>query len=196
VTATARFRIAWSTDVGTLVAEEPRLADVTAHAAVLAAAYNDPQNARLMGHPEPFGEADVVEHYASLLTEGARPFLFYREGKLVGDADLRGMRDGAAEFAFLIAARDQQGRGLGTKLAVMVHAFAFTTLGLERVFVSVAPQNSASRRVFEKLGYVDDDGPEARSFADEPSDLTMVLERATFIEAFAAGLDQLRIEAV
>ncbi len=191
--ATARFRIVWNTDIGELVAAEPQLSDVPTHAAELASGYNDPENAPLMGHINAFSEADVVAHYQSLLVEGGRPFLLYLDGKLVGDADLRCFRDGAAEFAFMIAARDQQGKGLGTKFALMVHAFAFTTLGLERVYASIVPENRASRRVFEKLGYTLDHSAEARSFADEAGDVMLVIDRATFERANVAKLGQLCI---
>jgi RimJ/RimL family protein N-acetyltransferase len=192
VTATP-VRIEWTTDVGELVAIEPRLSDVAAHAGELSAGYNEPENARLMGHVEPFSEADVVGHYESMRDEGALAFLLYLEGKLVGDADLRGMRDGAAEFAFMIAARNQQGKGLGTKFALMVNAYAFTSLGLNRVYASIAPKNRASRRVFEKLGYKLDSSTEARAFADEAGDDTMVIVRETFERTHALALTQLRI---
>jgi RimJ/RimL family protein N-acetyltransferase len=196
VAVTPGFRIRWITNVGELVAMEPILADVAGHAGELAAGYNDPENARHMGHVAPFTETDVVEHYASMRAEGARTFLLYRQDRLVGDADLRGMRDGAAEFAFMIAARDQQGKGLGTKFALMVHACAFTALALDRVYASIAPTNHASRRVFEKLGYTLDGGTEARGFADEPGDVTMVIRRTTFEHTHAAALGQLRIDAI
>jgi RimJ/RimL family protein N-acetyltransferase len=193
VTATPGFRIEWRTDVGELVALEPQLTDVAAHAVELAAGYNEPENARLMGHVEPFSGPEVVEHYESMLDEGARPFLLYLDGRLVGDADLRGMRAGAAEFAFMIAAREQQGKGLGTKFALMVHAYAFAKLGLDRVYASIVPKNRASRRVFEKLGYKPDDSTEARAFADEAGDVTMVIDRATFERAHAAALARLKM---
>ncbi|MGO9832385.1 MAG: GNAT family N-acetyltransferase [Myxococcaceae bacterium] len=191
--AAPRSRIEWTTDVGELVAIEPELAEVSAHAAELAAGYNEPENARLMGHAAPFSEMEVVAHYEAMLDEGARPFLLYREGKLVGDADLRGVHNGAAEFAFMIAAREQQGKGLGTRFALMVHVFAFVALGLERVYASIAPQNRASRRVFEKLGYALDDSTEARAFADEAGDLTMGIDRVTFERGRAVPLGQVRI---
>lgn len=181
------------TSVGKLVAIEPTVGEVAAHAGALADGYNEPQNARHMGHAEEISELEVVEHYAAMLSEGARVFLLYLEGTLLGDADLRGKRDGAAEFAFMIAARNQQGKGLGTKFALMVHAYAFAVAGLERVYASVAPDNHASRRVFEKLGYVADDGPEARAFADDAGDVTMVIERAKFEQAHVADLGQLGI---
>jgi RimJ/RimL family protein N-acetyltransferase len=185
--------IKWTTDVGNLLAMEPQLSDIAVHAAELAAGYNEPENARLMGHAEPFSEADVLEHYRSMRTEGARAFLLYREDKLVGDADLRRVRSGAAEFAFMIAARDQQGKGLGTRFALMVNAYAFTSLGLERVYASISPKNHASHRVFEKLGYTLDFSAEARDFADEAGDETMVISRETFERTHAAALAQLRI---
>jgi RimJ/RimL family protein N-acetyltransferase len=193
VTATPAFRIEWKTDVGELMAIEPQLTDVALHAAQLAAAYNEPKNARLMGHMEQFSGKDVVEHYESMLDEGARPFLLYLDGKLVGDADLRGIRDVAAEFAFMIAAREQQGRGLGTKFALMVHACAFGCLGLDRLYASIFPRNLASRRVFEKLGYVLDDSPEARAFAEDAGDVTMVIDRVKFERLHETVLKQFRI---
>ena len=175
---------------------EPELADVAAHAGELAAGYNDSENARHMGHVQPFTETDVVEHYAAMRAEGARTFLLYLQDRLVGDADLRGMREGAGEFAFMIAARDQQGKGLGTRFALMVHACAFAALALDRVYASIAPTNHASRRVFEKLGYTQDGSTEARGFADEPGDVTMVIRRTTFEHMHAAALGRLRMDVV
>jgi RimJ/RimL family protein N-acetyltransferase len=193
VAATPGFRIEWTTDVGKLLATEPQPHEVRAHAAQLAAGYNEPENARHMGHDEHISEVEVVDHYDGMRREGARLFLLYLDGTLVGDADLRGSRGGAAEFAFMIAARNQQGKGLGTKFALMVHAYAFSVAGLERVYASIAPDNRASRRVFEKLGYVLDEGREARAFADEAGDVMMVIERATFERAHSAALAQVLI---
>jgi RimJ/RimL family protein N-acetyltransferase len=126
--------------------------------------------------------------------EGARQFLLFLDGKLAGDADLRGIAVGTAEFAFMIGARDQQGKGLGTKFALMIHAFAFQWLGLRRVYASIVPHNVASRRVFEKLGYTLDDGAEARGYADEPGDIVMGIDRTAFERAHAAAIAQLRME--
>jgi len=117
------------------------------------------------------------------------------DGALVGDGDLRGTRDGAAEFAFMIAAPNLQGKGVGTRFAVMLHAFGFAQLGLARIYASVVPHNVASLRVFEKMNYRSDDGAEARSYADEPGDVTLVLDRATFERTFALALEQIQISA-
>jgi RimJ/RimL family protein N-acetyltransferase len=173
-------RVSWSTPAGELVVLEARLADLETHVATLAAAYNDPRNASLLGHTAALDEADVRDHYANLLATGGRPFLLLRDGQLSGDADLRGFAGGAAEFAFLIADPGAQGRGLGTRFATMIHALAFARLGLERIYASVIPINTASRRVFEKLGYIADDSPEARDFADDDGDVTLRIDRVTF----------------
>ncbi len=188
------FRIDWHSDVGELAAIEPTRSEIVAHAPALVLGYNEPDNARLMGHSEEMSADDVVEHYEDMASEGARQFLLFIDGKLAGDADLRGIANGTAEFAFMIAARDQQGKGLGTKFALMVHAFAFAELGLRRVYASIVPHNTASRRVFEKLGYALDDSAEARGYADEPGDIVMGIDRATFERAHAATLAQLRME--
>ena len=91
------FRIDWQTDVGHLAAIEPTLDEVTTHAAQLAAGYNDPRNAELMGHTEPISDDEVVDHYDASFEDGVRSFLLHLDGGLVGDGDLRGLRDGAAE---------------------------------------------------------------------------------------------------
>lgn len=171
-----RYCVEW----GDLTAIEATLDDVAQHAAALSAGYNDPRNAELMGHTVEISPAEVVESYAEGIAAGMRAFLLFERGELVGDGDLRGLRGGSAEFAFMIAAPSTQGKGLGTRFALMIHAVGFRELALEQIYASVVPHNVASRRVFEKLGYVIDDGPAAREYADEPGDVTLALARTTF----------------
>lgn len=177
-------RIEW----GELVAIEPRIHEVGEHVPALARAYNDPHNAPLLGHTQLLSEADVLEHYERLL-DGAHPFLLFDGGAFAGDGDLRGVDGGAAELAFLIAAPNAQGKGLGTRFATMMLAYAFSKLGLDRVYAAFVPENLASRRVFEKLGYRVIDAP---SYGDE-GDVVMVVEREAFVERFAAEMAQIRI---
>jgi RimJ/RimL family protein N-acetyltransferase len=188
-----RYRIAWQTPGASLLAIEPYPEELAQHAAALAAAYNDPHNAPLLGHTEPISERDVIGHYESLRAAGGHGFVALRDGALVGDGDLRGVAAGAAEFAFLVAAVAAQGKGLGTQLATMIHAFAFAHLGLERIHASIIPGNTASRRVFEKLGYAIDTGPAARAFADDPDDITMVIDRAAFMRSHAFQIAEIEI---
>lgn len=186
------YRIDWSTSSGTLLAMEPRLDEVVQHVAVLATAYNDPVNAPLLGHTASISETEVLDHYESLLGQGARPFLLYLDGALAGDGDIRGIADGAAEFAFMIAAPSAQGQGLGTRFATMIHAFGFAHLPIERMYASIIPANTASRRVFEKLGYTVDGAPEARARGDA-GDVVMSVDRMTFERIHADAMAQITI---
>jgi len=187
------MRIEWTTQAGRLAAVEPGLDEVAAHRDALAYGYNHPDNAELLGHAEPISPDQVVEHWAELRAAGARAFLLFRDGRLLGDADLRRFRDDAAEFAFMIGAPDAQGKGLGTRFAIMLHAFGFRQAGLQRIYVSIVPHNAASRRVFEKLGYRVDDAPGARAWADAPDDVVLSLDRPTFERMQGAALEQIRI---
>ncbi len=182
------YRIDW----GDLMAYEPRLDEVAEHVRVLAAAYNDPHNAPLLGHTLALGESDVMDHYESLLGQQAHPFLLFTDGVLAGDGDIRGIADGAGEFAFMIAAPAAQGKGLGTRFATMLHAFAFTHLPIDRLYASIVPANTASRRVFEKLGYIVDESAAGREYADD-GDVAMVIDKAAFSRHHATAMAQIRI---
>ena len=164
---------------------EPTDAEITQHAATLAQAYNDPHNAPLMGTTEAMSATDVVAHYTNMNAAGARQFHLLVDGNLVGDADLRNFDPVAksCEFAFLIAQQVTQGRGWGTRFALMIHHVAFTQLGIEKIYVAIVPANHASRRVMEKLGYQLDGSAAARASADDASDSTMSVDRATFLAA-------------
>jgi RimJ/RimL family protein N-acetyltransferase len=195
----ALWRIEWRGDGERLAATEPTSAEIETAAAPLAGYYNDAHNQRMMAHDADLSVADVVDYYRELRADEGRPFLLERtpEGgpaALMGDADLRNIDGDSAEFAIMIGGRDTQGRGLGTRFAVMVHAFAFRVLRLERIYVSIIPANAASRRLFEKLGYHPDNSSEAREYADEESDLTMSIERRRFEAERRSELDQLQID--
>jgi RimJ/RimL family protein N-acetyltransferase len=187
------YQIAWSTPAGSLLAIEPRREEVEHHATALAAAYNDPHNAPLLGHTELMTERDVVAHYTSLANQGGRGFLVLRDGALVADGDLRNISRGTAEFAFMVAEVAAQGKGLGTKVAMMIHAFAFNQLRLQRVYASILPRNVASRRVFEKLGYVVETSAIALSYAEDYGDLAMVVDRPTFARSHAPQMAEIQI---
>jgi RimJ/RimL family protein N-acetyltransferase len=187
------YQITWSTAGEPLVAIEPRPDEIVRHAAALAAAYNDPHNAPLLGHTEPVDADDVVGHYSDVAGAGGHNFLVLRGRELVADADLRKVKGTAAEFAFLVTSPTAQGQGLGTRIAMMVHVFGFRSLGLARIYASVIPDNIASRRVFDKLGYRLDPSPAGRAYADEPGDLTMVIDRSTFERSHARAMAEIRI---
>jgi RimJ/RimL family protein N-acetyltransferase len=176
------IQIEWTTDKGRLLASEPTAGELVHYSPALSAGYNDPANAELMGHQQPISPAEVVESYVTSLVGGMRAFLLFVDDALVGDGDLRNFRADTCEFAFMIAAPSTQGKGLGTAFATMIHAFGFRTLGMARIYASVVPHNTASRRVFEKLGYVIDDSEQGREYAEEPKDVVLVLHRDVFMQ--------------
>ena len=191
-----RWSVSWHSAGGWLEAREPTPPEVHAIAACLAGWYNDPHNRSMMANSCALDEAEVCAHFARVWQEGGRNFLLYAEGRLMGDADLRHVdpEAGTAELAILVGERHVQGRGFGTRFAVMLHALAFTTLALERVYVSIIPANRGSLRLFEKLGYQKDDSPAARSYIDEDDDVTMSFGRDEFLRLHGETARQLVME--
>jgi RimJ/RimL family protein N-acetyltransferase len=187
------WAVEWEQGEQTLTAVEPTDDELRRAAPVLAASYNDSHNRVMMGHDdEPHTPGDVVAYYEQLRIEGGRPFLLHVDGALMGDADFRNLADVTGEFAIMIGGRASQGHGLGTRFALMLHAFGYDVLGLERIYISVIPANTASRRLFEKLGYQPDDSPEARALIDDETDLTMSLARSAFDRTRAADMAAIR----
>ncbi|HVT07947.1 MAG TPA: GNAT family N-acetyltransferase [Polyangia bacterium] len=177
-----------------LRAFEPTDDEIALAAPALARAYGEPHNSRMMGQaPGAFEPADVIAHMQQVRAAGGHPFVLERNGVLAGDADFRNLAAGRGEIAILIADTAAQGRGLGTRFGWMLHVFAFQVLRLERVYAAVIPENRGSRRLFEKLGYRQDEGEDARRFADEPSDLTLSLARADFQAAWGPGRFDVRL---
>jgi RimJ/RimL family protein N-acetyltransferase len=186
-----RWNVTWTTSVGCLRAYQPSAKELAAAAPVLAGFYNDAYNRTMMDNTVAMTADEVIEHFESLRATGGMPFLLERDGDLTGDADLRHLADSAAEFAILIGRRPEQGTGLGTRFAILLHAFAFVRLDLDHVFVSIIPANIPSQRLFAKLGYLPDERPEARAFADHDDDLTLSLDRNAFVAAQADVLPEI-----
>ena len=163
---------------------EPDLAALQAAAPLLSGWYNEPQNRALLTNEQDLSPEDVLAHYAAMRAGGDRPFLFYQDGALVGDGDLRGFATWQAgpeaEYALLIGEHGAKGRGLGTRLSLLVLHLAFGPLGLARVFASVIPKNTGSLRMFEKLGFHVDASPAGRRYAEHDRDVCLRMEAAEF----------------
>jgi RimJ/RimL family protein N-acetyltransferase len=188
-----RWSAEWSTPVGRLTVLEPTREEVSAVAAPLVVYYNEPHNRAMMAHEALMTSQDVIDHFARVEADNGRPLLLYLDGRLMGDADLRHADGRKAECAIMIGDRSQQGKGLGTRFLTMVHAIAFSALGLECVYCSIIPANEPSQRLFKRIGYVTDDSPTARQYADVPDDLTYSLARKEFMTAHAAALVEIRL---
>jgi len=187
-----RLVVEWQSPGDGLRAFEPTREEIARFAPTLAGFYNDDYNRSMMANTVTMTVDEVVEHFEGLRLKGGRPFLLERDGALLGDADLRHITAHTAEFAILVGQRPEQGKGIGTRFALLLHALAFRGLGLERIFVSIIPANLPSQRLFTKIGYTRDDSPAARAFADDSTDLTLSMSRATFDNAHAPALDEIR----
>jgi RimJ/RimL family protein N-acetyltransferase len=177
-----RWSVSWDASDGRLAACEPTERDVAAAAARLSGWYNEDHNRSMMSNEDVMDVDEVCEHFEGVWEEGGRNFLLYADDRLLGDADLRHVDSAThtAEFAILIGERRVQGRGYGTRFAIMLHALAFEKLGFERIYVAIIPANRGSLRLFEKLGYQRDDSPAARAYIDEDDDVTMSFGRDDF----------------
>lgn len=194
-TPRARWAVEWQRPDVRLRLIEPTPGEVADVAPSLAGFYNEPHNRRLLANTITLAASDVIDVYRDLDAAGGHPFLLSRDGVVVGDADLRRLdaTAGTAEFAILLGDRALQGQGLGTHFAVMAHAFAFTTLGLQRLYIAIVADNLGSQRLFEKLGYQPDDTDAARTGADAPTDVTLSCSRARFESLWNAATVGLRI---
>jgi len=186
-----RYAIEWPTPDGLLRAHQPDDAAIVALAPWLAAAYNDAHNGAMMGHTAAMSVDDVIGSYRGMIDDGDALFILERDGEPMGDGDLRDAADGRAELAIMVAARATQGHGLGTRFALMLHAFGFGPLGLERIYVGIVPANVASHRLFARIGHRVDDSAIARAYAEAPEETTMSIGKAEFHARHAEALAHL-----
>lgn len=187
------FEVRYHDGESLLRAYEPSAAELAAAAPRLSEHYNDPYNRTMLTNTATMSADEVMAHYREARQRGDRLFLLERDGVLMGDADFRHFDEQSAEYAILIGARDQQGRGLGGKFTLMLHALAFGDWGLVRVYVAIIPTNQPSLRMFQRLGFQADTGPHARSLAEEPSDATLSLDALSFRQRHAAAIDAVTI---
>lgn len=157
-------------------------------AGALSAWYNEPYNRAMMSNTADLTPGDVIEGWRALEAAGGRPFLLFADGALVGDGDFRHVAKTEAEFAIMVGPRGAQGRGLGTRLSILLHTYAFGELNLDVCYLSIVPANVAGRRCYEKVGYVEDHSCPASRYAEEPTDICMSLPRARFAALHADAI--------
>ena len=81
-------------------------------------------------------------------------FGVFADGYFAGEVTLSSIQRGPFQSAFIGYWVDQAraGQGLVPEAVVVTLQFAFESLGLHRVEISIIPRNQSSRRVVEKLG--------------------------------------------
>lgn len=110
-----------------------------------------------------FAERHTSSAYAAqfrLLRRGARqgtmlPFAIRYDGRLAGQITVGNIVRGSFNSAFLGYWVDGRlaGRGIAPVAVALVTDHCFGPVGLHRVEANVRPENTASRRVMEKLGF-------------------------------------------
>ena len=126
-------------------------------APAVAAACSDPEIPRWIPFvPAPYTEADAVTYIQGCIDAGESRHAFAivdpGNGRLYGSIDMgvNAMRTGHVGYW---VARDARGRGVCTDALGRLCRFAFEELGLERLELLTDPDNAASQRVAEKVGF-------------------------------------------
>ena len=109
------------------------------------------------GSPRTLEETrERVAHYIELWRQhGYGPWAAVdrASGELLGHAGLQPLEEtGEVELAYYLG-RSAWGRGIATEAGEAAVQFGFDHLGLDRILAVVRPENRASQRVLEKLGF-------------------------------------------
>lgn len=85
----------------------------------------------------------------------ALPFVLEVDGVVVGQLNVSAISRGSVSSAVIgyWVSESHAGRGLVTRAVALVTDFCFTQFGLHRMEICVRPENLASQRVVEKLGF-------------------------------------------
>lgn len=100
------------------------------------------------------GILDFVEQ--NLKSESSILFGIFLNDRHVGNVRLhsRDARNYTCEIGILVFARDVWGQGVGTSAILMAMSYAYSNWGVTRFMADYFQENSASKRLFEKAGFV------------------------------------------
>ena len=126
----------------------------------LVAIFGDATHLRYWSHG-PIADADAARAYLDGIAAGWRERSLFQWGieeaatrQIVGTVTLAGWdRDNRRADLGFILRPGAEGRGLATEAVRTALAFAFGTMGLRRVEADVDPDNAASLRLLERLGF-------------------------------------------
>lgn len=107
-------------------------------------------------HDEPMSFRAMVRHYRSEARAGRSLALAVLvNGQFRGQVTLGGIAWGSLRSGYIGYWIDEASAGHGyiPRAVAMTADYAFTTLGLHRIEINIRPENSASIRVVEKLGF-------------------------------------------
>ena len=119
--------------------------------ALASAIGSDPDLDRWTRIPFPYTEEDAREFIAAT-EETAFAIHDRTSGELLGGIGARVCEMAIVEIGYWVKA-DARGRGVATRALALVARFAFDELGAGRVQLTTEPDNVASQRVAEKVGF-------------------------------------------
>lgn len=100
--------------------------------------------------------ADLIDHAMRAGSNGAFFVIASREDdSYLGQTDLYTInwKLRSAELAIVMGEEAQRGRGFGSEALDLMLGYAFGTLGLERVELEVATENTRAIRCYERAGF-------------------------------------------
>jgi len=119
---------------------------------------NDPDVGHYMdddGYPETL--KDCQEWYKSIRSnrQSKRLIIATRQGQAIGDVELDHItwRSREAELRIRIGEAEYRGKGYGIETVTALLNFAFSDMGLVRVYLRVASDNEAAINCYEKAGF-------------------------------------------
>lgn len=123
---------------------------------------SDPEVAKYQGWEAPYSREDATQFVQEMMerTPG-EPGQWYQaaielksNGRMIGDCAFKRLGEDVrqAEIGITIA-REFQGRGYGVEAIAGLLGYLFGELELHRARANIDPENAASRRVLEKLGF-------------------------------------------
>ncbi|HET7037310.1 MAG TPA: GNAT family protein [Thermomicrobiaceae bacterium] len=122
--------------------------------------HNDFATQRTYGAPfgyEPVTLEQRAAAYQRAATGDSLWFIIYvrATNRPIGQTDLFDLdwRDGSARFGMMIGEAEERGKGYGSEVTRLMRDYAFSTLGLRCLLLTVAEYNLAGRRAYEKAGY-------------------------------------------
>ena len=124
--------------------------------------------ARFIGsRRDPISEEKERSWVQKKLAAGAALFsMLEREtSAFIGNIELMDVADGAGELGIAVTAA-MQDRGYGTEAVRAMVEYGMDTLGLDRVFLKVFPDNARAIRVYEKCGFREYDRTDEKVFME------------------------------
>lgn len=122
---------------------------------------NREEFALLLGRANPVTQAQHEGWYQGLVSSGSTEVFAVRvleTGQYLGNVWLHGIHwvNRNAELRILLGADEAREKGHGTRACQLLLRFAFTKLGLHKVYLYVHASNPRARRAFEKAGFVEE----------------------------------------